>query len=61
MIEFDCEGCGCHVFGLGRDTVPASHLCATCGWLCEFVLDPDEFWAAYQRLVGEREARQGSS
>jgi hypothetical protein len=42
MIEYDCEGCGVHVFGFGRDTVPVSHMCAGCAWLCEFVPDPVE-------------------
>jgi hypothetical protein len=56
MIEFDCEGCGVRVFGFGRTTVPTSHLCATCEWLCEFVPDPVEFWAAYQRMQPERGA-----
>ena len=54
MIEFDCEGCGIHVFSFGDETVPTSHLCGTCAFLCEFVPDPVEFWAAYQRLLHNR-------
>jgi hypothetical protein len=54
MIEFDCEGCGTHVFEFRREAVPTSQLCATCEWLCEFVPDPDEFWQAYQRMQPER-------
>ena len=51
-VEFDCEGCGVHVLSFGRDRVPVSHLCATCEWLCEFVPDPDEFWAIYTHAPG---------
>jgi hypothetical protein len=51
MIEFDCEGCGVHVFAFGRETVPPNHLCATCEFLCEFVLDPDEFWSLYLQMA----------
>lgn len=32
VVEFDCEGCGVHVTGFGRDTPPASHLCSVCEW-----------------------------
>ena len=49
--EYDCEGCGAHVIVVGRETVPGSGLCSVCEWLCEFVPDPDEFWAAYRRLA----------
>lgn len=41
-VEYDCEGCGIHVFGFGRDTVPKSHMCATCEWMCEFIPDPQK-------------------
>jgi hypothetical protein len=51
VIEFDCEGCGVHVFAFGRDTVPLTHLCATCEWLCEFVPDPEELMAVRRRLA----------
>lgn len=50
MIEYDCEGCGVHVFGFGRDTVPKSCMCAGCAWLCEFVPDPIEMWRIYQNM-----------
>jgi hypothetical protein len=56
MIEFDCEGCGVHVVDLGSVTAPASRLCATCAWLCEFVPDPGEFWQAYRRTTETRRA-----
>jgi hypothetical protein len=59
MIEFRCEGCGAFVVEVERETVPASHLCATCDWLCGFVSDPDEFWSLYLRLVrGEAEGAE---
>jgi hypothetical protein len=36
-IEFDCEGCGDHVFSFGRATVPAHRFCAVCEWFNEHV------------------------
>jgi hypothetical protein len=42
MIEFDCEGCGAHVFGYGRETVPKSGMCAVCEWYCEHIPDPEK-------------------
>jgi hypothetical protein len=56
VIEFDCEGCGVHVVDLGSVTAPTSRQCVTCEWLCKFIRDPVEFWAAYQRCMGERRA-----
>ena len=47
MVQFTCEGCGSEVFNVGRDTIPASQLCAVCEWLCEHVPDPAAFWAIY--------------
>ena len=32
MIEFDCEGCGSHVYGIGTKRVPNSRLCSVCEW-----------------------------
>ena len=59
-IEFDCEGCGAHVYGVGRDTMPPSRMCATCEWMCEFLPDPDEFWAVYSRSRDiDRDTRGG--
>jgi hypothetical protein len=49
VIEFDCEGCGVHVFAAGIDTVPGHGLCAVCAWLCEFVTDPEEMMAIRAR------------
>lgn len=48
-VEYDCEGCGAHVFGSGRDTVPKSHMCTVCEWLCEHVPDPEAMMDLRQR------------
>lgn len=45
VIEFDCEGCGYHVFACGIARVPAHGLCDTCAWLCEYMPDPEEMMA----------------
>jgi hypothetical protein len=50
MVEFDCEGCGIHVYAFGRNRVPVSHLCATCEWLCEHVPDPVEMMVMRKRM-----------
>jgi len=50
MSEFDCEGCGAHVFALGRARVPRSGFCALCEWLCEFVPDPQEMMDLRARI-----------
>lgn len=48
--EFDCRGCGRHIFSLPpRDPPPA--LCATCEWLDEFVPDPSEREEMRRRLI----------
>jgi hypothetical protein len=51
IAEYFCEGCGVHVSWLMRSEPPANHMCATCGWLSEFVRDPNEFWEIYDRLI----------
>lgn len=51
MIQFDCEGCGTRVYAWGRTRPPAHGFCASCAFVCEFVTDPEEFWAMHQRLV----------
>jgi hypothetical protein len=48
--EFDCEGCGIHVYSIGRDTIPTSQLCSVCEWLCEHVPDPEEMMRLRERL-----------
>jgi hypothetical protein len=50
--EFDCEGCGAHVYAFGQDKPPSHQFCATCVWLCEHVPDPDEMWDLYAHLRG---------
>jgi hypothetical protein len=54
VTEFDCEGCGVHVVALGLAEPPAHGFCCQCAFLCEYVPDPVEMWAVYQRLQGER-------
>jgi hypothetical protein len=51
MIEYDCEGCGVHVVGLGRDSVPKSGLCGVCEWYNEHVPDAEEM-IRVMRLTG---------
>jgi hypothetical protein len=50
VIEFDCEGCGAHVYNVGRDTLPVSGMCALCEWLCEHVPDPEEMMTLRRKL-----------
>jgi hypothetical protein len=45
--EFDCEGCGAHVYHFGLSKLPKHMFCATCLWLHETNLSPEEFWALY--------------
>jgi hypothetical protein len=40
MIEFDCEGCGAHVYGYNRGFVSGTYLCSVCEWFCEHEPDP---------------------
>lgn len=42
VSEFDCEGCGVHVYSFGTSQIPKSHMCGTCEWMNEFVPDPEE-------------------
>lgn len=39
-LEYDCEGCGIHVYAIGIATVPTHNFCAQCAWLCEHCPDP---------------------
>lgn len=52
VVEFDCEGCGVHVLGYGRDTVPKSHLCAVCEWFCEAYAGDPEAMIRDMRRIG---------
>lgn len=49
-IEFDCEGCGVHVFAVGRDSIPKSHMCSTCEWMNEHIPDPEEMMRIRKKL-----------
>lgn len=40
-VEYDCEGCGSHIYNAGYDKVPKTGLCLMCAWLCEHVPDPE--------------------
>jgi hypothetical protein len=54
MIEFDCEGCGDHVYGYGISHVPEHQLCSTCQFIDIYLRDHlKEFWAVYKRLRRE--------
>jgi hypothetical protein len=48
--EFDCEGCGIHVFAVGRFQPTANHMCLQCEWLCEYVPDPVEMQMLRERM-----------
>jgi hypothetical protein len=47
--EFVCEGCGANVIQLGMSHPPANGFCAVCGFISEYVKDPDEFDAMRRR------------
>jgi hypothetical protein len=49
MIEYDCEGCGCHVCAYGIERIPIHSLCCTCAWLCEHIPDPEIMMKEYKR------------
>jgi hypothetical protein len=49
-VEYDCEGCGVHVYLVGQDKVPVSQLCKTCEWLCEFADDLTEMMQMHDKL-----------
>lgn len=53
MVEFDCEGCGVHVFEMTSDSVPKHHFCSTCLWLNEHVPDPEEMLRLRKKLDGD--------
>jgi hypothetical protein len=59
-VEWDCEGCGAHVFAFGTARVPLHQFCATCLWFNEN-LDPEEMVAVMRELglLGEEKARNG--
>lgn len=51
VAEFDCEGCGSHVFDIGRDEKCNSGFCGKCAALQEMLgHDPNAFWRAYEFL-----------
>jgi hypothetical protein len=59
-IEFDCEGCGDHIYGVSISHVPKDQLCSTCLFLDIYLRDNlKEFWAVYKRL--HRSDRDGGS
>lgn len=47
-VKFDCEGCGAEVYAFGLSKVPKHMFCATCLWLHETTLTPEEFWVLYK-------------
>lgn len=56
--EWDCEGCGVHVYALGVEAPPAHQMCAVCAWLCEFMADdPEGMVALRARLEGSSAPR----
>jgi hypothetical protein len=63
--EYDCEGCGWHVFNFGRDAPPGHRLCAVCHWLC--VHEPPERLMDLRRVCepggweSERKRRKASA
>lgn len=56
-VDFTCEGCGAEVSWFGLDRVPAHRFCATCLWLHETDLTPEEFWTLYKRTCIEPDGR----
>jgi hypothetical protein len=58
-LEWDCEGCGTHVFAFGRTAIPKHLFCATCEHLCAFVANPEEIERIRRRL-GEFDATRPS-
>jgi hypothetical protein len=62
--EFDCEGCGVHVFNIGRAR-PTSGFCAVCEFLSKHT-PPEELMDMRRRCepggwISEREQRQKAS
>lgn len=49
-VEWDCEGCGVHVYAFGIDSVPKHQMCITCVKLNEMAITADEFWQLHRRL-----------
>jgi hypothetical protein len=54
-IEFDCAGCGYHIFNPILDTPPADRRCYECTFLDEHVPDPVEREAVRRLLNKGRE------
>jgi len=48
--EFDCEGCGAHVYHYSLTKPPKHMFCATCLWLNETDLSAEEFWLLYKQI-----------
>jgi len=48
--EFDCEGCGAHVYHYSLSKPPKHMFCATCLWLNETDLSAEEFWLLYKQI-----------
>jgi hypothetical protein len=40
-VEWDCEGCGCHIIAFGIARIPSHQLCGSCLWFCEY-LNPED-------------------
>ncbi len=40
VVEYDCEGCGVHVYGLGYAHIPKNHMCSGCGFIHWSVTEP---------------------
>lgn len=53
--EFDCEGCGAHVYHYSLSEPPKHMFCATCLWLNEYAT-ADEFWILYKRMTVRSDA-----
>ena len=56
-VEFDCEGCGGHIYSVGMARVPDDGFCGACGMLNSTLgqtLDLGEFWEMYRVLLRNR-------
>jgi hypothetical protein len=50
-VEWDCEGCGAHVFAYGIARVPRHQFCAVCLW-CNEHLYPGEMFSVLRTIGG---------